>query len=151
MTSGSLADCHVHIFGGSGYAFPADTPYVQHPSQMGTAENLRAVLDSHGISHALLVAAQPYGRDNRCMLAGIASSRGRFKGVALVDPAVTDRELAALSDVGVVGLRINLSTYGLRELTEPGAEQLFARVCEMGWFVQVHCEANLSLSEATAP
>ena len=44
-------------------------------------------------------------------------------------------------------MRINPMFYGLRELTEPGADRLLARVKEMNWFVQIHCEKN-NLAEA---
>src|ERR1019366_2039464 len=67
---------------------------------------------------------------------------GHFKGIALVSSQIKDRELAALADAGVVGMRINPMFNGLRELTEPGADRLLARVKEMNWFVQIHCEKN---------
>jgi predicted TIM-barrel fold metal-dependent hydrolase len=37
---------------------------------------------------------------------------------------------------------MNLSTYGLRELTEPGADRLLVRIREMNWFLQIHCEKD---------
>ena len=66
------ADCHAHVFG-PGYAFAPDIPYEPHATQRGTAAQFLAVLDAHGLTHGLLVAAQPYllrqwvpvGRDRR--------------------------------------------------------------------------------------
>lgn len=136
------ADCHAHVFGGPEYPFAADAVYLPEPGQRGTARAFLATLDAHAISHGLLVAAQPYGFDNRCMLDAIAASAGRLKGVALVRPTITDGELAALAAGGVVGIRRNLSTWGLREFTEPGADRLLERIREMGWFLQVHCERD---------
>src|SRR5262245_5594015 len=101
------ADCHAHIFGGARYPFAADLVYRPEPSQMGSVSDFLAVLDAHQLTHGLVVAAQPYRDDNRCMLDGIAASGGRLKGIALVKPAITDRELAALADQGVVGIRFN--------------------------------------------
>src|SRR5690606_3799180 len=70
-------------------------------------------------------------------------SNGRFKGISLVKPEITDQDLTALADGGVIGMRINpMFNHGIRELTEPGADRLLARVKEMDWFVQVHCEKN---------
>ena len=142
MTMDPAADCHAHVFCGAAYPFASEPVYVPEPSQRGTVASFLAVLDAHAMTHGLLVAAQPYGRDNRCMLDAIAASRGRLKGVALVNPAISERDLAALSDRGVVGIRMNLSTYGLRELTEPGADRLLARIKEMNWFLQIHCEKD---------
>lgn len=134
-------DSHAHVFGRD-YAFAADIPYVPHPSQQGTAAEFQAVLTTHGLTHGLLVAAQPYLYDNACMLDAMARSGGRFKGIALVRPGATEQELAALAAAGVVGIRFNLTTFGLREFTEPGAERLLARIREMGWFLQIHCEGD---------
>lgn len=135
-------DCHAHVFCDASYAFAAEPVYVPGPSQRRAAANFLAVLDAHGLSHGLLVAAQPYGNDNRCMLDGIAASGGRLKGIALVSPTISDRDLESLADGGVVGIRMNLSTYGMRELTEPGADRLLARIKAMNWFLQIHCEKD---------
>ena len=134
-------DAHAHVFG-PGYAFAPDIPYVPHPSQQGTAAQFRAVLHAHGLTHGLLVAAQPFLYDNACMLDAIAAGGGRFKGIALVRPDATERDLAGLADRGVVGARFNLTSFGLREFTEPGADRLLARIRELGWFLQIHCEGD---------
>ena len=47
----------------------------------------------------------------------------------------------------MVGIRFNLSTHGMRQFSEPGAERLLARIKEMGWFLQIHCEKD-ELAEA---
>ncbi len=142
MTAVRAADCHAHVFCDDAYPFSPDTLYRPHPSQAGTAAKFRAVLDAHGFTHGLLVGAGPYGPDNRCMLSAIADSGGRFKGIALVTPDIADRELAALADGGVVGIRVNLMNHGLRPLIETGADRLLARVKEMKWFVQIHCQKD---------
>lgn len=147
MTATRAVDSHAHVFCGDEYPFAPAIHYKPDPSQAGTAANFRAVLDAHGLTHGLLVGAGPYGRDNRCMLDAIADSGGRFKGIALVEPGLSERELKALADGGVVGIRINLMTNGMRELVEPGADRLLSRVKEMNWFVQIHCEKD-NLAEA---
>ena len=136
------ADCHAHIFCGAAYPFDPNAVYLPEPSQRGTVQGFLAVLDAHGLTHGLVVCPQPYGRDNRCMLDAIAKANGRLKGIALVHPEISDRDLAALADAGVVGIRMNLSSYGIREFVEPGAERLLARIRELGWFLQIHCEKD---------
>jgi len=147
MTAVRAADCHAHVFCGNTYPYSPEAQYAPHPSQAGTAAKFRAVLDAHGFTHGLLVGAGPYGPDNRCMLDAIAGSGGRFKGIALVKADASERELAALADRGVVGIRINLMNHGMKPLIEPGAERLLARVKEMKWFVQIHCQKD-ELAEA---
>ena len=136
------ADCHAHVFCGDEYPFSPETVYQPDPSQAGTATKFRAVLESHGLTHGLLVGAGPYGPDNRCMVKAIAESAGRFKGIALVRSGIADKDLDTLAAQGVVGIRINLFNHGLKPLTEPGAARLLARVKEMGWFVQIHCQKD---------
>lgn len=140
MPDRRAVDSHAHVFGGAEYRFVGDAVYVPEPSQRGTARNFLAVLDAHGLTHGLAVAAQPYGYDNRAMLDAIAASGGRLKGIALAPAAISDRDLAQLVDGGVVGIRMNLTSYGMREFTEPGADRLLARIREMNLFLQVHCE-----------
>ncbi|TSA41454.1 MAG: 2-pyrone-4,6-dicarboxylate hydrolase [Betaproteobacteria bacterium] len=147
MTTVRAVDSHAHVFCGDRYLYSPDTLYQPHPSQAGTAAKFRAVLDAHGLTHGLLVGAGPYGPDNRCMFDAIAASGGRFKGIALVKAQASDRELSALADQGVVGIRMNLMGHGMRPLTEPGAARLLARVKEMKWLLQVHCQKD-ELAEA---
>jgi predicted TIM-barrel fold metal-dependent hydrolase len=141
------ADCHLHVFCGNRFPLSGDKLYQPHPSQMGTGKDFLAVLDAHGLRHALLVGAGPYGTDNRCMLEAIAASGGRFKGIALVDHDITEKELADLTAQGVVGCRINLFNHGLAPLTDPRAATHLARLREARWFVQVQCGED-QLAEA---
>jgi predicted TIM-barrel fold metal-dependent hydrolase len=139
-------DSHAHVFDPA-YPFAPDTPYVPHPTQQGTARQFAAVLEAHGFTHGLLVAAQPYLYDNGALLAAMANGGGRFKGIALVRAGAGERELAALGQTGIVGIRFNLTTFGMREFTETGADRLLAQVRELGWFLQIHCEHD-ELAEA---
>ncbi len=146
MTLDRAADCHAHVFGKK-YSFISTPVYTPLENQQGTAEELRQVLDAHNFTHGLLVGASPYGADNSCILDAIAASSGRFKGIALVEPDISDKELQRLNDTGVVGIRINLLSLGMKELTQPGAQRLFGRLKEMDWIVQIHCGKD-NLAEA---
>ncbi|MGZ9005268.1 MAG: amidohydrolase family protein [Burkholderiales bacterium] len=136
------ADCHAHVFCGDRFPFAEKTVYRPHPSQSGTAREFLSVLDAHGFTHGLLVGANPYGLDNRCLLDAIASSSGRFKGIALVGHDCTERELADLTAQGVVGCRINLFNQGLSPLTDSRAPAFLGRLREAGWYVQIQCEKD---------
>jgi predicted TIM-barrel fold metal-dependent hydrolase len=143
MTIAKAVDSHAHVFcANNKYPFASDREYTPHPTQLGTPERFVAVLDAHGLTNGLLVSAGPYGPDNRCMLEAIAAHGGRFKGIALVDADVSEREMQALADGGVVGIRINIMNHGLRPLTEPGADKLLAKVKALNWFVQVHSQKD---------
>lgn len=141
------ADCHAHVFCGERFPFAEKTIYRPHPVQAGNAYQFLSLLDAHGFTHGLIVGANPYGLDSRCMLDAIAEARGRLKGIALVSPDCTEREIAELSGKGVVGCRINVFTQGLTPLLDPRAPKFLERLREAGWFVQIQCEHD-QLSEA---
>src|SRR5574338_355858 len=136
------ADCHAHVFCGDRFPFAEKTIYRPHPSQAGGGPAFLSVLDVHGLTHGLIVGANPYGMDNRCMLDAIAASRGRVKGIALIDPDCSESELAKLAAQGVIGCRINLYNQGLAPLEDPRAPHFLARLREAGWWVQLQCEKD---------
>jgi predicted TIM-barrel fold metal-dependent hydrolase len=141
-------DSHAHVFDTRRY--PLDNPhaYVPQPNECGTAQEFRAVLDSHGMTHALLV--QPftgYATDNRCMQDALAASGGRFRGVALVGHEASDAHLDSLAASGVVGARFNTLFSGSTSLAGSEGARLLSRIKERGWFAQVyfHDDAVLKL------
>ena len=139
----NAVDSHCHVFDPARFPFAADAPYRPQPHEVGTAEHFAAVLDAHGISHALLVnPTSGYGYDNRCMVAAIRASKGRFKGIGRVPPDVGGPALAMLSVDGVIGIRIDLVGDGVGVLQHPSMPRLLAQVREMRWLVQVQCERD---------
>ncbi len=132
-------DCHLHIFDAA-YDFADNPRYIPHPSLRGDARQFSHVLDAHGLSHALLVGAAPYGGDNGPILDAIRNSDGRYKGIALLpEPDVSDAQLVRLHEGGIVGIRVNLAL-GQDEIASAQAQRLLARIAELGWFLDIHCE-----------
>jgi len=143
-------DSHCHVFDTTLFPYSTEASYQPPPHEAGTAVQLTAVLDAHGLSHALLVnPTSGYFYDNRCMLAAIRGSNGRFKGIARVRPGTDERTMAELADGGVIGLRLDLLTDGVASLSDPATNRLLAQAREMRWLVQVQCERD-QLREAAA-
>lgn len=142
MADQYAVDAHAHVFCGTDYPMSPHRLYTPDPCEMGTAGQFRAVLDAHGFTHGLLVGAGPYRPNNDCMLAAIAASGGRFKGIALVEPEISERGLRDLVAGGVLGIRVNLSGYGLSQISGPAAERLLAMLREMGLFLQIICQKD---------
>lgn len=134
-------DCHAHIFDPF-RPFVAEPTYTPVASQIGTVERFLSVLDSHSLSHGLVVAAEPYGTDNAAMLDGIAAANGRLKGIALVDPAIKERELDQLAAGGVIGVRYNLMSFGLKQFNHTSTPYLLDALKERGWYLQIHYEKD---------
>jgi predicted TIM-barrel fold metal-dependent hydrolase len=136
-------DSHCHVFDTTLFPYSPEAAYRPPPHEAGTATQLAAVLDAHRLSHALLVnPTSGYGYDNRCMLAAIRGSRGRFRGIARIRPGADERTLAELATGGVVGLRLDLLTDGVASLATPETTRLLAQAREMHWLVQVQCERD---------
>jgi len=136
-------DSHAHVYDVERYPFHPSSAFTLLPNEPGNAAAYRAVLDAHGITHALLV--QPlggYGVDNRYLLEAIAASGGRFRGVAVVPHDIGDRELDALGAGGVVGVRFNLNHAASPPLEGPDGSRTLARTRERGWFAQIHFEGD---------
>lgn len=143
-------DSHCHVFDTTHFPYSPDAAYRPAPHEAGSAAQLAAVLDAHGLSHALLVnPTSGYGYDNRCMVAAIRASNGRFKGIARVRPDADERVLAELRDAGVIGIRLDLIADGVGLLQHVAMSRLFGQIREMRWLVQVQCERD-QLHEASA-
>jgi predicted TIM-barrel fold metal-dependent hydrolase len=138
MTDGERIDCHAHIIDPARFPFAAGPGYWPKPHETSTREDYVAVLDRHGVHHALLVQPSGYGTDNRALLDALVHYPGRFKAIAVVGSDITDAALQKLTRAGVVGVRFNLASYRADELTGAAAERLLARVRDRGWHVQAH-------------
>jgi predicted TIM-barrel fold metal-dependent hydrolase len=144
-------DSHCHVFDTERFAYSPEASYRPPEHEAGTAGQFTAVLDAHRLSHALLVSpTSGYFYDNRCMLAAIRESKGRFRGIARVRPSdATERFLTELRSAGVIGCRLDLVTDGVASLQEPATTRLLAAAKEMDWLVQVQVERD-QLHDATA-
>jgi predicted TIM-barrel fold metal-dependent hydrolase len=131
-------DAHAHVFM---RGLPLAQQRRHAPDYDATLDAYAGHLLSNGVSHAVLVQPSFLGTDNSFFLDVVKRYPRRFRGVAVVDCAVTDSELALLDRTGVVGIRLNLIGLKLPHLTAPDWQRLFARVNALGWHVEVHREA----------
>ncbi|GBD49913.1 amidohydrolase family protein [Methylopila sp. Yamaguchi] len=130
-------DCHAHVIGlPPAYPFVAERSYT--PPEATPAAYLR-MLDATGMTYGVLVQVSAHGTDNRLMLRTLAANPDRLRGVAVIPPKTSERDLAALAEAGVVGLRLNVlfgGGVGFDKLETYGA---IAR--EMGWHLQFLLDA----------
>jgi predicted TIM-barrel fold metal-dependent hydrolase len=135
-------DTHVHLFDPARFPFRADAGYTPAPHETGTVEQFLAVLDAHGISHAVIVnPIAGYLSDNRCTLDALARGGGRLKGVALLEDDVSDAEIDRLVAGGMAGIRLDLMGRGADYLRGAGA-RLLARMGERRLVTQIQCEGD---------
>jgi predicted TIM-barrel fold metal-dependent hydrolase len=133
-------DGHCHIFGPANrFPYAPDRRYT--PQDAGR-ETLAALHRHLGLERAVLVQASCHGTDNRAMLDAMKWSKGAWRGVAMVTKDVTDRELAALHEAGVRGVRFNFVAHlgGAPDLKN--VEAVIRRVTPLDWHIQLHLDAH---------
>jgi 2-pyrone-4,6-dicarboxylate lactonase len=139
-------DAHCHVFGPQA-EFPF-SPRAKYLPQDAGPDMLFALRDHLGFSRNVIVQASCHGTDNRSTLNAIAKSHGRARGVAVVDPAISEDELDALHEGGIRGVRFNF----LKRLVDNAPKDKFIEVAKrierLGWHVVIYFEADL-LEELT--
>jgi len=134
-------DAHCHVFGPQA-AFPF-SPKAKYLPQDAGPDALFALRDHLGFARNVIVQASCHGTDNSATLNGIARSNGLARGVAVVDPAISDAELDALHAGGIRGVRFNF----LKRLVDDAPKDKFLdvarRIERLGWHVVVYFEADI--------
>ena len=132
-------DSHAHVFDTARFPFTNPHGYRPQANECGTALEFQAVLAAHGMTHGLLVNPfAGYATDNRCLLAAIAASGDRFRGVALVGHDTNDAQMRELADGGVIGARFNTLFQGATSLEGAAGLRLLERIKDVGWFAQIY-------------
>jgi 2-pyrone-4,6-dicarboxylate lactonase len=134
-------DAHCHVFGPMAqFPFSAKAKYL--PEDAGP-DMLFALRDRLGFSRNVIVQASCHGTDNAATLDAIAKSQGKARGVAVVDPAISDGELERLHAGGIRGVRFNF----LKRLVDDAPKDKFIeiahRIKPLGWHVVVYFEADI--------
>jgi 2-pyrone-4,6-dicarboxylate lactonase len=133
-------DAHCHVFGPMAlHPFSAKAKYL--PEDAGP-DMLFALRDHLGFAKNVIVQASCHGTDNSATLDAIARSEGKARGVAVVDPAIGEDELAALHAGGMRGIRFNF----LKRLVDEAPKDRFLEVAgrlPAGWHVVIYFEADI--------
>ena len=133
-------DAHCHVFGPMAqFPFSAKAKYL--PADAGP-ETLFALRDRLGFSRNVIVQACCHGTDNAATLNAIAHAEGHARGVAVVDPAISEGELEALHYGGICGIRFNF----LKRLVDDAPKDKFLEVANRlpaEWHVVIYFEADL--------
>jgi 2-pyrone-4,6-dicarboxylate lactonase len=133
-------DAHCHVFGPMA-EFPFSPKAKYLPEDAGP-DMLFALRDHLGLARNVIVQASCHGTNNAATLDAIAKSGGKARGVAVVDPAISGAELAALHAGGIRGVRFNF----LKRLVDNAPKDLFldvARRLPQGWHVVIYFEADI--------
>lgn len=132
-------DAHAHVFlsdltmaDGRRYTPTYDAPTSAYLNQ----------LDSNGIGRGVLVQPSFLGSDNSYLLAAINDHPDRLKGVAVVNPAMPERQLSRLYHNGISGVRLNLIGQPTPDFSSAATRNFLARLARIGLFAEVQVEAQ---------
>ena len=132
-------DCHVHVLDPVNFPYGKGIEYKPSGQEIGTPSQLRQVMQTYGVSHALLVQPNSgYGSDNSCMLDTIARGGGRYKGIAIIG---FDADLAVLRDLkaqGIVGAAFNPTFHGIDYYKR--SADLIGKLAQLDMFLQIQSE-----------
>ncbi len=130
-------DCHVHVVcPQSLYPMIADRQYT---APVASVDDLRQHLLHVGLQRAVIVQPSFYGVDNRCLLDSLKQLGGAGRGVAVLDPSISDEDLRTLSQAGIRGIRINVeSSHGRNPEELQHALKFWAtKIAFLRWHIQL--------------
>jgi D-galactarolactone isomerase len=128
-------DTHMHIYEAH---YPA-RPEVAKPP-VATVAEYKVLRERLGITRTVVVQPNAYGADNRCTLAAMQALGAGARGVAVVNPDVTDAELDRLTGAGIRAIRFMLLPGG--PLSWDVFDRLTVRVHEFGWHVNLQIDGR---------
>ncbi|KXV04203.1 hypothetical protein CR51_14175 [Caballeronia megalochromosomata] len=135
-------DCHMHVF--DDRLPPVAGALLTPPT--ATIDDYRKLQARLGCSRHVLVQPSTYGTDNSLMVSVLRENRTMTRGVAVVNDRVTDVELLALADAGVVGIRFNQVQAGATSLDM--LHTLAPRIDKLGWHIQLHLTGQQLIESA---
>jgi len=132
-----------HVFG------PADRfPYSEgrgYTPPDAPIDNYLKLLDTLGLDRGVIVHGSAHGSDNRASLDGIAQAPDRLRGIAVVDPDISEGALQDLKDGGMCGIRLSTMLKG-----GVGSDQLMPmaeRIKHLGWHIVLHVNGSKEIAE----
>lgn len=135
----SLVDTHIHVFI-RGLELAAVRRYV--PDYDATIEDYQVQMRKNGITHAVVVQPSFLGTDNSYMCQILEQHPQMLRGIAVVDPSISEEELDKLQTSGVVGIRLNLDGLPLPQFDTGHWPRLLESIRRRNWQIEIHREGR---------
>jgi predicted TIM-barrel fold metal-dependent hydrolase len=145
-------DCHTHIHGDpKKFPFFAGRVYTPEPA---SPEEMAALHKALRIERVVIVTPSVYGPDNSATLFGIKARGATARGVAVIDDKTPDRDLDAMNQAGIRGIRLNLATGGVSDpaIGRARFQAAVDRVKNRDWHIQMFTDLAMisGISELVA-
>ncbi|WP_246667073.1 amidohydrolase [Agrobacterium sp. T29] len=138
LPSGSC-DSHCHIYGPfARFPLPQDRTFTPHEAP---ESSLRRLHDHLGFDRAVIVHSQGHGFDHAPLLAALRENKGRYKGVAVVEPEINGKAISEYDEAGICGVRFSFMSH-LRKPNLANVAEVIRLVQPFGWHAAVHVAGN---------
>jgi 2-pyrone-4,6-dicarboxylate lactonase len=126
-------DTHLHVYGPfDRYPLVAERNY--DPDPHSTLDDYLKVHRALGLQRAVIVTGSGNGTNNQITLDALQRMKGSFKGLALLDPAISDAELLELKEAGFTGFRIKAN--GKSGSSFEDTKRMVARTAGFDWHIE---------------
>jgi predicted TIM-barrel fold metal-dependent hydrolase len=132
-------DCHSHVFNND-LSLTKDRRYTLDYN--ATPEDYLKMLDAHGMTRGVLIQPSFLGTDNSYLVAALQTYPKRLRGVIVVDPSISEKELREFDKSGVVGIRLNLIGKPDPDFSTDAWKKQLSTIAHLGWQVEIHAEAK---------
>lgn len=135
MPPGGACDCHFHVFGDPARYKPTAAGSYAPPD--ATIDDLQRMHHKLGIARGVICQPTIYGTDHS-LLIDLLSTHKTYRGTAMIDDNVSDKELERLHAVGVRAARFNFARFLNIVPETEGFKRAIARVKPLGWHIKIH-------------
>jgi D-galactarolactone isomerase len=134
----NACDTHMHFYDKK---YPLAPTAASAPPEDGSVGTYRGLQRRIGIARTVVVQPTAYGKDNSCTLDGMAALGKDARGVAVVDPEVSEAELRRLDAAGMRAARLHMLPGGA--ISWDIADAVVARAQSVGWHAQLQMDGKL--------
>jgi predicted TIM-barrel fold metal-dependent hydrolase len=128
-------DSHAHVFSRE-LNLAAARRYT--PGYDATLVQYLKHLQTHGLSHGVLVQPSFLGTDNSYLLAALRQAPMQLRGVVVLEQDISPDALNDMALLGVVGVRLNLMGKALPDFRDSAWQDFFGHIAELDWHVELH-------------
>lgn len=135
-------DCHAHICGPDRlFPYSSNRIYTPHDALLPDYESL---LNCLGVDRSVLVQPSIYGEDNSLLIHALRKNPQKFRGVAVVNEAISENEIENLHGIGIRGIRCNIVDLADAKGVLPLAnlKKLADKIAPWGWHIELLMHVN---------
>ena len=131
-------DAHCHVFGPAArFPYAAERKYTPVDAPK---EKLFALRRHLGFARNVIVQASCHGKDNAALIDALEADPQATRGVAVVDPSISDAELEKMDKAGVRAVRFNFLSRLVDTTPREDFQRIAERVAKLGWHIVVYFE-----------